>query len=167
MSAQMVQVMSWASSQPLRQKVRGAQLMLRRRIVAVVFCRPPAFACPLLLSSCSTSATGQILQKLRGCNCAVFPRCQSAAPPTQMNSSPCAWPTPSRSSLQVFCLLHKMDLIAEDRRDLVFSHKEQEIKGSSTVANVSCFKTSIWDETLCAHLLQHPRAHHVTRAIQV
>ena len=70
-------------------------------------------------------------------------------------------------SLQVFCLLHKMDLIAEDQRDLVFTHKEQEIKGSSTVANVSCFKTSIWDETLCAHLLQHPRAHHVTRVIQV
>jgi hypothetical protein len=52
---------------------------------------------------------------------------------------------------QVFCLLHKMDLIAEEQRDLVFSHKEQEIKASSSAANVSCFKTSIWDETLCVH----------------
>jgi hypothetical protein len=44
-----------------------------------------------------------------------------------------------------------MDLIAEEQRDLVFSHKEQEIKASSSAANVSCFKTSIWDETLCVH----------------
>jgi len=51
-------------------------------------------------------------------------------------------------SAKVFCLLHKMDLIAEDQRDAVFSQKEQDIKQSSTAAHVSCFKTSIWDETL-------------------
>jgi len=54
-------------------------------------------------------------------------------------------------SAKVFCLLHKMDLIAEDQRDAVFSQKEQDIKQSSTAAHVSCFKTSIWDETLCVH----------------
>jgi Ras-related GTP-binding protein A/B len=42
-----------------------------------------------------------------------------------------------------------MDLIAEDQRDSVFAHKEQEIKSSSAAAYVSCYKTSIWDETLC------------------
>jgi hypothetical protein len=76
---------------------------------------------------------------------------------------PCALPALAHLPHQVFCLLHKMDLIAEDQRDLVFAHKEQEIKGSSTAANVSCFKTSIWDETLCVHLQQQIAAHRDAR----
>lgn len=49
---------------------------------------------------------------------------------------------------KIFCLIHKMDLIAESMRDKVFEQKEQEILALAENFNVFCFKTSIWDETL-------------------
>lgn len=49
---------------------------------------------------------------------------------------------------KIFCLIHKMDLIAESMRDKVFEQKQQEILDVSSNFNVTCFKTSIWDETL-------------------
>jgi hypothetical protein len=49
---------------------------------------------------------------------------------------------------QVFCLLHKMDLIAEDARDRVFAERSDGIRSRSLGIPVSFFRTSIWDETL-------------------
>eukprot|EP00035_Acanthoeca_spectabilis_P017749 m.374915 g.374915 ORF g.374915 m.374915 type:complete len:308 (-) comp16692_c0_seq22:932-1855(-) len=49
---------------------------------------------------------------------------------------------------KVFCLIHKMDLIPEDQRELVFSERVAELKRRSHPLEVTCFKTSIWDETL-------------------
>lgn len=50
----------------------------------------------------------------------------------------------------VFCLVHKMDLIAEDQREKVFAAKEAELKQLSQPLslNLTCYRTSIWDETL-------------------
>lgn len=78
------------------------------------------------------------------------------------------------SYLQVFCLIHKMDLIEEDKREEVseasnnfknfmylqtFKRREAEVLRYSEFATTSlqaerqnavcqCFKSSIWDETL-------------------
>ncbi|VDD90445.1 unnamed protein product [Enterobius vermicularis] len=58
---------------------------------------------------------------------------------------------------KVFCLVHKMDLIAEEHRDQVFAEKEKDILRRSALeyekcgrksAVCQCFKSSIWDETL-------------------
>lgn len=51
---------------------------------------------------------------------------------------------------KIFCLIHKMDLIPEDQRKKVFEQKMSDIKAASTSmgAVVTCFRTSIWDETL-------------------
>ncbi|VVC36047.1 Gtr1/RagA G protein,P-loop containing nucleoside triphosphate hydrolase [Cinara cedri] len=49
---------------------------------------------------------------------------------------------------KVFCLIHKMDLLQEDQRDKIFSERENEIINMSKPVQVTCFKTSIWDETL-------------------
>jgi Ras-related GTP-binding protein A/B len=49
---------------------------------------------------------------------------------------------------RVFVLIHKMDLIPLDQRDAVFEERSSLIKAHSKGLNVSCFKTSIWDETL-------------------
>ena len=49
---------------------------------------------------------------------------------------------------KIFCLVHKMDLINETIRDKVFEQKEQEILEASNNFDVTCFRTSIWDETL-------------------
>jgi len=49
---------------------------------------------------------------------------------------------------KVFCLLHKMDLVLEDQRDAVFKQKEQELQQLSLPLKITCFGTSIWDETL-------------------
>lgn len=73
-------------------------------------------------------------------------------------------------SAKVFCLVHKMDLIQEEMRDKVcnyyqhfpiknpqvFHDKEKDVKQlSETVgvkqrasAQIQCFRSSIWDETL-------------------
>lgn len=49
---------------------------------------------------------------------------------------------------KVFCLIHKMDLLQEDQRDKIFSERENEIINMSKPVKCTCFKTSIWDETL-------------------
>jgi Ras-related GTP-binding protein A/B len=52
------------------------------------------------------------------------------------------------ANAKIFCLLHKMDLIAEDQRDKLFTQKESELRQASSPMNVTVFPTSIWDETL-------------------
>ncbi len=49
---------------------------------------------------------------------------------------------------KIFCLLHKMDLVQEDQRDLVFRERENELRSRSAQMQFTAFKTSIWDETL-------------------
>ncbi|PRP75016.1 Ras-related GTP-binding protein [Planoprotostelium fungivorum] len=49
---------------------------------------------------------------------------------------------------KIFCLIHKMDLIPEDQRQQVFETKEAELVKISSPLNITCFRTSIWDETL-------------------
>lgn len=49
---------------------------------------------------------------------------------------------------KIFCLIHKMDLIPEDQRDAVFLERERSLESISEPLSCSCFKTSIWDETL-------------------
>lgn len=49
---------------------------------------------------------------------------------------------------RIFCLVHKMDLIQEDQRDTIFKEREDDLKRLSKPLKCTCFKTSIWDETL-------------------
>ncbi|KAF4521489.1 hypothetical protein B566_EDAN001787 [Ephemera danica] len=49
---------------------------------------------------------------------------------------------------RVFCLVHKMDLVQEDQRDMIFQEREEDLKRLSKPLNCTCFRTSIWDETL-------------------
>lgn len=48
----------------------------------------------------------------------------------------------------VFCLVHKMDLIPEEAKAKVFAERVAMIKARSHDMPVTCFKTSIWDESL-------------------
>jgi Ras-related GTP-binding protein A/B len=48
----------------------------------------------------------------------------------------------------IFCLVHKMDLIAEEERERFFSRKRRELEEASAPMTVNCLPTSIWDETL-------------------
>ncbi|KAG7160605.1 Ras-related GTP-binding protein A-like, partial [Homarus americanus] len=49
---------------------------------------------------------------------------------------------------RVFCLIHKMDLVQDDQRDLIFREREEDLKRLSKPLKCICFRTSIWDETL-------------------
>ncbi|XP_031830816.1 ras-related GTP binding A/B [Nomia melanderi] len=49
---------------------------------------------------------------------------------------------------KIFCLVHKMDLLQEDQRDLIFREREEDLKRLSLPLECTCFRTSIWDETL-------------------
>ncbi len=74
---------------------------------------------------------------------------------------------------KVFCLIHKLDLVQEDQRDIVsnshfkaianhthrsneiyfdlfqiFKEREADLLKISQPADCTCFRTSIWDETL-------------------
>jgi len=49
---------------------------------------------------------------------------------------------------KVFCLIHKMDLVQEDQRELIFEERETDLKRLSRPIDCTCFRTSIWDETL-------------------
>mmetsp|Transcript_8003 Transcript_8003/g.24092 ORF Transcript_8003/g.24092 Transcript_8003/m.24092 type:complete len:307 (+) Transcript_8003:213-1133(+) len=49
---------------------------------------------------------------------------------------------------QIFCLVHKMDLIPEQDRETVSREREAELKRIGSKLNLTCFWTSIWDETL-------------------
>ncbi|KAJ9588664.1 hypothetical protein L9F63_018053, partial [Diploptera punctata] len=49
---------------------------------------------------------------------------------------------------KIFCLVHKMDLVQEDQRDMIFREREEDLKRLSKPLECTCFRTSIWDETL-------------------
>lgn len=49
---------------------------------------------------------------------------------------------------KIFCLIHKMDLVQDEQRDMIFSEREMELQRRSLPLQINCFKTSIWDETL-------------------
>ena len=49
---------------------------------------------------------------------------------------------------KIFCLVHKMDLVPEDKREQVYREREQELKRGSLPLQATCFATSIWDESL-------------------
>ncbi|XP_033225144.1 ras-related GTP-binding protein A isoform X1 [Belonocnema kinseyi] len=49
---------------------------------------------------------------------------------------------------KIFCLVHKMDLIQDDQRDLIFREREEDLRRLSLPLECTCFRTSIWDETL-------------------
>jgi len=50
---------------------------------------------------------------------------------------------------RIFCLIHKMDLLAENIRHQTFEQRQQDIvQKIDGRFEVECFKTSIWDETL-------------------
>lgn len=49
---------------------------------------------------------------------------------------------------KIFCLIHKMDLVQEDQRDVIFTERESNLKHLSEPLKCTCFRTSIWDETL-------------------
>jgi Ras-related GTP-binding protein A/B len=48
----------------------------------------------------------------------------------------------------VFCLVHKIDLVHESKRDEVFRRYERDLKAAAPGQRIHCFPTSIWDETL-------------------
>lgn len=49
---------------------------------------------------------------------------------------------------KVFCLVHKMDLVQDDQRELIIREREEDLKRLSKPLDCTCFATSIWDETL-------------------
>jgi len=49
---------------------------------------------------------------------------------------------------KIFCLVHKLDLVQEDQRDLIFTGRKEDLKKLSKPLECTCFGTSIWDETL-------------------
>jgi len=53
-------------------------------------------------------------------------------------------------SAKIFCLVHKMDLVPDEQREQVFRQRESELKAVAAKLDleITCFKTSIWDETL-------------------
>lgn len=49
---------------------------------------------------------------------------------------------------KVFCLIHKMDLVPDDQRESVFRDRENRLRSMTPTMSCTCFRTSIWDETL-------------------
>jgi len=54
----------------------------------------------------------------------------------------------SSPKAKIFCLIHKMDLIGEDQRELIFKERCKQLEKLSLPLDCKCFSTSIWDETL-------------------
>lgn len=48
----------------------------------------------------------------------------------------------------VFCLIHKLDLVHESKRDEVFRNYERDLINAAPGMKLACFGTSIWDDTL-------------------
>ena len=48
----------------------------------------------------------------------------------------------------IFVLIHKMDLVAEEDREREFQERAAMVRSKSDHFQMSCFATSIWDETL-------------------
>jgi len=49
---------------------------------------------------------------------------------------------------RVFCLIHKLDLVHESKREEVLKNYERDLINSAPGVDIKCFGTSIWDETL-------------------
>lgn len=49
---------------------------------------------------------------------------------------------------QVYALVHKMDLVADEAKEKLFQERVAMIKDRSMGLRLTCFQTSIWDETL-------------------
>ncbi|CAN7998138.1 unnamed protein product, partial [Ixodes pacificus] len=49
---------------------------------------------------------------------------------------------------KIFCLVHKMDLVPEEERERIFQLRQEDLNKLSKPLECTCFKTSIWDETL-------------------
>lgn len=49
---------------------------------------------------------------------------------------------------KIFCLVHKMDLVPEDKREEVFNKQKAVVADIVKELETLCFATSIWDETL-------------------
>jgi len=49
---------------------------------------------------------------------------------------------------RVFCLIHKLDLVHESKRQEVLKNYERDLVNTAPGINLTCFGTSIWDETL-------------------
>lgn len=49
---------------------------------------------------------------------------------------------------KIFCLIHKMDLVQEDQREIIFNKRQTELAELSKPLECTLFPTSIWDETL-------------------
>lgn len=49
---------------------------------------------------------------------------------------------------RIFCLLHKMDLVAEEHRDAIFQERKEDLLRLSSPLHCECYRSSIWDETL-------------------
>ena len=54
----------------------------------------------------------------------------------------------SSPKAKIFCLIHKMDLIEEEQREVVFKERYKQLEKLSQPLECKCFSTSIWDETL-------------------
>lgn len=54
----------------------------------------------------------------------------------------------SSPKAKIFCLIHKMDLVEEDQRDLIYQERSKDLEKLSKPLACRCFRTSIWDETL-------------------
>lgn len=51
-------------------------------------------------------------------------------------------------SAHIFCLVHKMDLVQNELRDRLFHERSIVLKERSRGMEITCYPTSIWDETL-------------------
>eukprot|EP00928_Gymnodinium_smaydae_P080971 TRINITY_DN64560_c0_g1_i1.p1 TRINITY_DN64560_c0_g1~~TRINITY_DN64560_c0_g1_i1.p1 ORF type:complete len:358 (+),score=88.15 TRINITY_DN64560_c0_g1_i1:100-1074(+) len=52
------------------------------------------------------------------------------------------------STARVFCLIHKLDLLPESKRDEVTRRFTEELTTAANGVDITCFATSIWDESL-------------------
>jgi len=48
----------------------------------------------------------------------------------------------------IYILLHKMDLVPKDQRDIVYQSKLEKLRENSVPFNITGFQTSIWEDTL-------------------
>jgi len=49
---------------------------------------------------------------------------------------------------RIFVLVHKMDLVHQSEREMIFEDRRRIIEAHSRGLSLECFATSIWDETL-------------------
>ena len=49
---------------------------------------------------------------------------------------------------KVFVLIHKMDLVMEEKRDEIFENRRQQLEEKSSKFKIKCYPTSIWEASL-------------------